>query len=99
MASVLLASSTCHGTSQPCPWSVLGSPVIFGRSEIRRSRKVKDPQRIRMEKGTSGKQALSRAWRTEEHKSELQSLMRISNAVFFLKKKKKTKAALAPQTP
>src|SRR3546814_9331986 len=26
--------------------------------------------------------------RSEEHKSELQSLMRISNAVFFLKKKK-----------
>src|SRR3546814_7762029 len=29
--------------------------------------------------------------RSEEHKSELQSLMRISYAVFFLKKKNKTK--------
>src|SRR3546814_6110567 len=29
------------------------------------------------------------AWRSEEHKSELQSLMRISYAVFCLKKKKK----------
>src|SRR3546814_6581995 len=28
------------------------------------------------------------AWRSEEHKSELQSLMRISYAVFCLKKKK-----------
>src|SRR3546814_1605771 len=30
-------------------------------------------------------------WRSEEHTSELQSLMRISYAVFCLKKKKKTK--------
>src|SRR3546814_9752597 len=29
-------------------------------------------------------------WRSEEHTSELQSLMRISYAVFFLKKKKTT---------
>src|SRR3546814_6277967 len=31
-----------------------------------------------------------RAWRSEEHTSELQSLMRISYAVFCLKKKKQT---------
>src|SRR3546814_8919079 len=31
------------------------------------------------------------AWRSEEHTSELQSLMRISYAVFCLKKKKKKK--------
>src|SRR3546814_4396746 len=31
------------------------------------------------------------AWRSEEHTSELQSLMRISYAVFCLKKKKKQK--------
>src|SRR3546814_24376 len=31
----------------------------------------------------------NRAWRSEEHTSELQSLMRISYAVFCLKKKKK----------
>src|SRR3546814_1498059 len=30
-------------------------------------------------------------WRSEEHTSELQSLMRISYAVFCLKKKKKTR--------
>src|SRR3546814_5244298 len=30
------------------------------------------------------------AWRSEEHTSELQSLMRISYAVFCLKKKKRT---------
>src|SRR3546814_4391363 len=33
---------------------------------------------------------LSFGWRSEEHTSELQSLMRISYAVFCLKKKKKT---------
>src|SRR3546814_5665964 len=33
--------------------------------------------------------ARSRRWRSEEHTSELQSLMRISYAVFCLKKKKK----------
>src|SRR3546814_953738 len=32
---------------------------------------------------------LTRLWRSEEHTSELQSLMRISYAVFCLKKKKK----------
>src|SRR3546814_10426120 len=32
-----------------------------------------------------------RPWRSEEHTSELQSLMRISYAVFCLKKKKKKK--------
>src|SRR3546814_1354606 len=32
-------------------------------------------------------------WRSEEHTSELQSLMRISYAVFCLKKKKKTSGA------
>src|SRR3546814_10873296 len=33
---------------------------------------------------------ISRSWRSEEHTSELQSLMRISYAVFCLKKKKQT---------
>src|SRR3546814_2582899 len=36
-----------------------------------------------------------RLWRSEEHTSELQSLMRISYAVFCLKKKKRT----VTQTP
>src|SRR3546814_1277442 len=37
--------------------------------------------------------ALERAARSEEHTSELQSLMRISYAVFCLKKKKQTSRA------
>src|SRR3546814_1249255 len=36
-------------------------------------------------------------WRSEEHTSELQSLMRISYAVFCLKKKKKTNLTTIPQ--
>src|SRR3546814_7835083 len=39
----------------------------------------------------SGSPATHAAWRSEEHTSELQSLMRISYAVFCLKKKKQKK--------
>src|SRR3546814_6218570 len=39
------------------------------------------------------------AYRSEEHTSELQSLMRISYAVFCLKKKKIKKRTRATQTP
>src|SRR3546814_5442723 len=39
--------------------------------------------------GPVGRRAADRAARSEEHTSELQSLMRISYAVFCLKKKKK----------
>src|SRR3546814_7716349 len=39
------------------------------------------------------------ALRSEEHTSELQSLMRISYAVFCLKKKKKTKLNTTRNTP
>src|SRR3546814_3861346 len=39
----------------------------------------------------SSRSGRSRTCRSEEHTSELQSLMRISYAVFCLKKKKKTK--------
>src|SRR3546814_7583601 len=38
-------------------------------------------------------------WRSEEHTSELQSLMRISYAVFCLKKKKPHQTLTTPHTP
>src|SRR3546814_8497134 len=41
----------------------------------------------------------SRRLRSEEHTSELQSLMRISYAVFCLKKKKNTKTSTHTRTP
>src|SRR3546814_6053732 len=41
--------------------------------------------------------ALAALDRSEEHTSELQSLMRISYAVFCLKKKKRTKTSVTPE--
>src|SRR3546814_6776821 len=41
--------------------------------------------------GALGRHRDDELWRSEEHTSELQSLMRISYAVFCLKKKKMTK--------
>src|SRR3546814_5602632 len=48
-------------------------------------------QRLRWSGGDVGNTNNVPAERSEEHTSELQSLMRISYAVFCLKKKKKTK--------
>src|SRR3546814_1568861 len=45
---------------------------------------------IRMKSRTNGSSEAAINGRSEEHTSELQSLMRISYAVFCLKKKKKT---------
>src|SRR3546814_6963674 len=44
----------------------------------------------RLRRRTHDRELARRAGRSEEHTSELQSLMRISYAVFCLKKKKKT---------
>src|SRR3546814_4955802 len=65
-----------------------GGPVTVGRSEkMSKSRKnVVDPENIIESYGAD---------RSEEHTSELQSLMRISYAVFCLKKKNKH----SPKTP
>src|SRR3546814_8237079 len=52
----------------------------------RRWRLTKSPARLRSRRRCRGR---SRTGRSEEHTSELQSLMRISYAVFCLKKKKK----------
>src|SRR3546814_2631080 len=45
---------------------------------------------FRIQGGWSGSEGMDAARRSEEHTSELQSLMRISYAVFCLKKKKPT---------
>src|SRR3546814_2217164 len=49
------------------------------------------PRALRRSHGEALPRAASEAARSEEHTSELQSLMRNSYAVFCLKKKKKTK--------
>src|SRR3546814_8420592 len=59
-----------------------------GRALFRRRRCVAEPRRLSGRRADGG--ALSRpsyGLRSEEHTSELQSLMRISYAVFCLKKK------------
>src|SRR3546814_4272109 len=64
-------------TARPCP----GSPLFRQRQPYRRGGDSARPRRH------SG----NRSARSEEHTSELQSLMRTSYAVFCLKKKKKKK--------
>src|SRR3546814_5585744 len=64
----------------------------IGRSAARRDRAVAvlrhRQSRRRRDEGDRGRD-VDRTGRSEEHTSELQSLMRISYAVFCLKKKKK----------
>src|SRR3546814_6725023 len=74
------------------------SDWLLAKAESARSRKA-DPQPIswrfqnalfllaKKGVGRNGKTAISIPFRSEEHTSELQSLMRISYAVFCLKKK------------
>src|SRR3546814_1846611 len=59
------------------------SPPARSRSSSRCRRRRADPERVRPRRHRLP------ARRSEEHTSELQSLMRISYAVFCLKKKKK----------
>src|SRR3546814_3326911 len=55
------------------------------------SSRFKRRQRIGIESPANGTRLVIAAGRSEEHTSELQSLMRISYAVFCLKKKNNTK--------
>src|SRR3546814_10730428 len=73
----------------------------FNASAIRNSYRERCPMNLRhleafravMLSGSVTQAAQSLNLRSEEHTSELQSLMRISYAVFCLKKKKKTQQA------
>src|SRR3546814_1834493 len=68
------------------------APRRHGHRQLGRSRGRSPPGR--MIAGILGALAVStveRLWRSEEHTSELQSLMRISYAVFCLKKKNTNK--------
>src|SRR3546814_7449199 len=79
-----IAIEIAHGRSRLLP------PRLSGRRPRRRAPFLW--QRPRLPRGTQ-RPRLDRLQplRSEEHTSELQSLMRISYAVFCLKKKKKTK--------
>src|SRR3546814_6446819 len=65
--------------------------IPYGRTELQRM----GHERWKAKRaGETPRETITRRWpelaRSEEHTSELQSLMRISYAVFCLKKKKKT---------
>src|SRR3546814_7942926 len=82
----ITASSTC---------AVQMLDVAFSRrmccSRVWSASRVAGLPRLSMETPTS-RPGMERLYRSEEHTSELQSLMRISYAVFCLKKKNKTRA-------
>src|SRR3546814_1299840 len=60
-------------------------------SYARRRRRGPEERQLRDRQGRDGGSGRRERLRSEEHTSELQSLMRISYAVFCLKKKKKTR--------
>src|SRR3546814_6632472 len=62
---------------------------LTGRQAVKRAQFVAPPLGTQIGRiGADKIGAAVEAWRSEEHTSELQSLMRISYAVFCLKKKK-----------
>src|SRR3546814_6189212 len=66
---------------------------IMGKGGGRKNVSAVSPANVMLRKGDRGNsvKTLQTKLRSEEHTSELQSLMRISYAVFCLKKKKKKK--------
>src|SRR3546814_7093778 len=70
------------------PSAVIGSPVRLNTMPMFRSNTTSTPSATQHLSGLI--QSMSANSRSEEHTSELQSLMRISYAVFCLKTKKKS---------
>src|SRR3546814_8418965 len=73
---------------------LLQSPSA-GRAHVLRRQRRGPRARLR-QAARQGARTFRTGQRSEEHTSELQSLMRISYAVFCLKKKKKTKVTTQP---
>src|SRR3546814_9976036 len=80
------------------PFLLAGHPGYLATSRARRALKADTPfgaaesvltrNRASAYRGTTRRRGIIMSWRSEEHTSELQSLMRISYAVFCLKKQK-----------
>src|SRR3546814_10606761 len=93
-SSDVCSSDVCSIATEPR--SAATSAGVYGRSILSnrwggagtRSSKVIVASFTNHAESTAGTATKWRKWRSEEHTSELQSLMRISYAVFCLKKKK-----------
>src|SRR3546814_6093340 len=89
----MLADETESWAISICLSSMIVSPLLFKTTAApaERGGRRERPERPAMKAGRTRR--VGTKWRTrqrsEEHTSELQSLMRISYAVFCLKKKKK----------
>src|SRR3546814_1896557 len=79
------------GRAQPAHHRLQRPPGALERGEPRRVRRVRELRRGLQQPGVLELHAHHADLRSEEHTSELQSLMRISYAVFCLKKKTRKK--------
>src|SRR3546814_1244827 len=82
-------ASTCRAAHFGSNHAMADIPVLLHRILFDRSGET-GPAGARIELRVAGEKHRAAARRSEEHTSELQSLMRISYAVFCLKKKKQT---------
>src|SRR3546814_3099734 len=82
--AVLLSAAFACGAQVPRPGEAGLSPAEAAQLQAARDASAVYSARIAAELAATGK-------RSEEHTSELQSLMRISYAVFCLKKKRKSR--------
>src|SRR3546814_3486360 len=87
--SLLLSIMTCRAANRWCCLNLVRSCFILPAKADFSIRVTTPKAQRRSSNGSCGKWA-----RSEEHTSELQSLMRISYAVFCLKKKKTNKQHL-----
>src|SRR3546814_8882513 len=74
----------------------LGHDLHGGKGIGRKVERQRDARPRQCADGNSGEDQPERTLRSEEHTSELQSLMRISYAVFCLKKKKNKQYKIPP---
>src|SRR3546814_2784488 len=72
------------GQFEPCSWEEALSDIAARLDDIRERH---GPEVIAVQSGNPAYHSMAALMRSEEHTSELQSLMRISYAVFCLKQK------------
>src|SRR3546814_5502782 len=89
MTAVMVSTRSAHWASKLPDWIQVKAGATSGSAwPVRKPMKI--GQLIAQEEKSAPVVTILAGSRSEEHTSELQSLMRISYAVFCLKKKKKT---------